>query len=691
MLNIDLSAEESELDRVSDFLEGYDQERAPISVPHIHRDLQPLEQKQLNRPLSSDVGSYVSDYGAGARIAHQGRDRSSLSHPHGNSLGIEDAESEPPLPSNLENTGALSDGQNIQKSLHATLLNSSVESATDKSKRFLPSGQLDAKCTKDAIRKELQRVLESSRNIEKYVAYICGDERGSECLGKSSRMIFCILAIMKEVQLIVSLVGCNINDEYLPFRWLGSSNGNNNDDYILVGRNHIDGPNSRPSSCFDRWETWQKLEFYRIQWTLLAPYITKAPDNSVTLYHLAPEAILPWTEFQPMHDGGYGNISRVKIHPDHHSFDDHVWFAFKSLKDPDDEAFHREFQALKRFGTGNHSGHHLLQACAAFKHGNQCSFLFPWASGGSLKDLWQHHPLSLLPSESSFRNIILWVASQLAGLTGESGLGGLHDANLLNSSYLPTTEFPKYYGIHGDIKPENILHFQGNDDEYSLGVLKIADFGLTGFHSPFSRSLQPPSGPCSPSYRAPESEVEDEFRTRKYDTWSLGCVLSEFMTWLIYGPDALAEFENERAQERKVNVPGQFDWQEDSFFNIIIGYGGQKKVAVKKSVESWIDGLMAKVNGENYLHDCLDFIKKELLNVNRGERADCVKTHKFLKGLYERCRQDISYTTFDLPGLSDPVEFASQPPPPPIQISVTNKWWNTIYSENRERGHHSSV
>jgi serine/threonine protein kinase len=184
------------------------------------------------------------------------------------------------------------------------------------------------------------------------------------------------------------------------------------------------------------------------------------------------------------------------------------------------------------------------------------------------------------------RRVITWVASQLAGLTGGLGLGFLHDNQFLESPQptLTVPESEKRYGIHGDIKPHNILYFEQDQDKDNtgLGIFKISDFGLTGFHSALTRSRLPPTGPHSPTYRAPEYELLDAYLSRKYDIWGLGCVLLEFLTWLISGPEALKDFEQARLDE----VDGtSTKFKEDKFFKNIGAVGNSLPRAYKSSVQ----------------------------------------------------------------------------------------------------------
>ncbi|KAJ4317178.1 hypothetical protein N0V84_007482 [Fusarium piperis] len=175
-------------------------------------------------------------------------------------------------------------------------------------------------------------------------------------------------------------------------------------------------------------------------------------------------------------------------------------------------------ELLSRMNSLNHR--HIVRFVAAFQRGlhDRCT-MFEWASGGNLTHLWNtfNRP-KLVPGfvKAAFR--------QLVGLTSAMNL--VHDASLSHHSF------------HGDLMPENILWF--NNDNYSeLGTLKIGGwaFGeeLERKHtSPGVQRFEAPefsNDPRSSSTRSPLSDI-----------WSMGCIMLEFLIWLMYGVDGLDKF-----------------------------------------------------------------------------------------------------------------------------------------------------
>lgn len=153
-------------------------------------------------------------------------------------------------------------------------------------------------------------------------------------------------------------------------------------------------------------------------------------------------------------------------------------------------------------------------------------FMFQWADGGSLRDLYERSPRPTLNA-----TFVKQVLCQLVGLS--SALNELHNYKKHdkdNGSYR-----------HGDLKPENILRFNNGTE---VGLLKISDLGLAKHHI-CETGIRGPTVTRNgtPLYEPPEVILEPEIaRSRQYDIWSMGCVLLELLVWMIYGYDELVRF-----------------------------------------------------------------------------------------------------------------------------------------------------
>ncbi|KAI1271354.1 kinase-like domain-containing protein [Xylaria sp. FL0933] len=611
----------------------------------------------------SDVDSRVADYGFQAWARNS--KKSKPLHDTQAFIGLEDVGKE----------AAISPQTDLAMDLELAMLPALPNDA----QTYLPLGQVEAICRRDTVRRELMRTFgENSTDLDRYTDYVCGSQDGSSQDENTSRKIFANLVLIGQLRKINDFVEAGIKDKHLPFR--KAAREPIGETFTLVKRATLSRKTSEPVFCFDNWNPVEKRKFYDNQWRLLSPYFDRAPDGSVGLYELDEQSIMPWIgigeerrgTFVPSENhGGYAKVTQVAIHPDHHAFEAKK-FAIKELFEDDDIPFTNEFRNLKRVQTREH----LLPVYAAYRRGPHYSFIFPWADGGSLNDLWATEPLSLkqkafvntheVTDAHRTRKVITWVARQLAGLTGKFGLGFLHDTQFLEPPQpsLAVPESERRYGIHGDIKPHNILYFEqdNNEDGSSLGLFKISDFGLTGFHSALTRSRQPPTGPHSPTYRAPEYGMSTAYLSRKYDIWGLGCVLLQFLTWLISGPQCLRQFDQDRLEEMDEN---NLNFKEDKFFKFV----QNEEPGHKSSVQSQIKKLQDELTRGNYLFDCLELIKTRMLVLDSTERADCKEVHDSLARCYKRCLEEPEYAADILPVFKEQI-LRPYPQTPDIRVTT---------------------
>lgn len=194
--------------------------------------------------------------------------------------------------------------------------------------------------------------------------------------------------------------------------------------------------------------------------------------------------------------------------------------------------FFNEVNVLWRLDGTVHP--HLLTMLTAFVHGrHDFSFVFPLAEC-SLETHWSR-PSAWRWEADSFR----WAADQMCGIMG--ALERLHEPTHLHERRLEPED---RFGLHADIKPENILLFRSA--QHPRGRLVLSDFGLSQFHRETSRSNIPNHNiPGGSQYRPPECDVEGGKISRKYNIWTLGCLFVDLLTWLLGGPRLLERMERE--------------------------------------------------------------------------------------------------------------------------------------------------
>lgn len=248
--------------------------------------------------------------------------------------------------------------------------------------------------------------------------------------------------------------------------------------------------------------------------------------------------------------------------------------------------------------------------------------------------------------------MVSWVVNQCKGIA--SGLSSIHNFHSKCSAdtrgqyevhcrHSKPEHIPEQssddgiYGRHGDIKPENILWFNGPHE----GMLKIADFGLTDFRSRTSRSyVNPRSVACSPTYAPPEIALDMPI-SRAYDIWSLGCVYLEFVIWLMGGVDLL-----ETAGHM---IRG--DSALDQGFYSISGskIAGKKQAFLKDSVRQCIKDLSGDSRCSDFVREMLGLIEHSMLVIDPKKRKNAKDVAEALQNMLDRMQTDPDYLSKEIP------------------------------------------
>ncbi|RYC59326.1 hypothetical protein CHU98_g6896 [Xylaria longipes] len=506
---------------------------------------------------------------------------------------------------------------------------------------FLPFKCLESLIQLRNVVEELTRCLPCTtdpRTIEYFAENICAIPNDKE---KSYRKIFTILVLIEKADTIQEFLREGIHDGDLPLMKLERDG---KPGIFEFGRKSEEGKAAHSLKCFKGFSRMNFMNFEDYQWAVLAPIFGRPRPKDVRHYNLEDQTILPFIEEEEVSEGGFGRISRVKIHPDHHNFDD-SGFAIKRLMSHDEQVFPAEFDMLSKFSDDAHP--HLISLLAAYTHRKTFYLIFHWARADLVK-FWME-----IKPKPNIEETVHWVAEQCAKLA--DGLLRIHKYESFRESRNGaaadgTSIKTKLYGRHGDIKPANILWFPNPTDANNGGTLKLTDFGLAEFHSLHSRSDLPKSGiATSPTYRPPEYDMVEGKISRSYDIWTMGCLYLEFITWLLGGWDLVRLFNIKRATP--VVTPGleQLDY---SFFEMV---ESGKTARIKESVTEFI---RVELHGHNdcteYLHEFLDLIEKELLLIETGEsnsnkRIECGRLHWKLNFMHEKCIKNPGYALTPAP------------------------------------------
>lgn len=306
---------------------------------------------------------------------------------------------------------------------------------------------------------------------------------------------------------------------------------------------------------------------------------------------------------------------------------------FSMGKDPN--AWHRESSALKIAGRVNLP--HVVPVEAMFRQDSNFYLMLPWADGKNLMDFWERHD-SYDCRCSIARQFICQILDQLEGIS--KALEFFHDfKGNKKASYR-----------HGDLKPENILVFWANESPEDVpGTWKMADFGLAKMHETVTGKRHDCTttsirGWGTISYRPPETFENQKIATsRRFDIWSMGCIILQLITWLVHGMHGVKELT--RRTKRKFG-DHSFFWSGD-----YSNEGGWYNVTVHNEVTKLIHELRQDLQESPALLDLLAVVETKLLVIKcpvfrtRGKqdvRTDAHGLRECLRRIRQQCQQSPS-------------------------------------------------
>lgn len=321
---------------------------------------------------------------------------------------------------------------------------------------------------------------------------------------QKARKIFAILVTMRQPELITRFQLEDFGQDMLPVepasvqKMLGANNGSISD-------------------------------FCDKQWWFISPKFTKDKFR----YEFNKCYHLPFTAAGKQATLGGSNYSTVEersIHADHIEFwadqnpakdeSGNPRVAVKKLLSSDQDPADREAKVLEMM-RGLQTDH-MIKAIAYYIYDDKHHFIFPWAEHGNLWEFWTKGQ-----GPSLERPYIIWVFRQLRGLA--DAIEQLHEKKICR---------------HGDLKPENILCFSqdNNDGSSTPGVrMVITDVGLARDHIERTQFRESTNTRVSTKrYAGPEMDIAPHAPlSRRFDIWSMGCILLEFVIWILYGGEEL--------------------------------------------------------------------------------------------------------------------------------------------------------
>lgn len=183
---------------------------------------------------------------------------------------------------------------------------------------FWPPGVLKALVTKEAIANELSQAI---RGLDRDKASAIARQVWQDRSGPSIKVFTILLFLGKLDDFVYHIMGCRVGvrDHNLPLSL-------DTDPYGSVRLLHKD--NTEASCCFDNWQDLLLEGFDTYQRRLTIPiFRLKKDDNTLIHLDLNARDILPWCEentVAPVNamSGGFGTVTRVRIHPLCHEFHD---------------------------------------------------------------------------------------------------------------------------------------------------------------------------------------------------------------------------------------------------------------------------------------------------------------------------------------------------------------------------------
>ncbi|KAH8817014.1 putative cyclin-dependent kinase 2 [Xylogone sp. PMI_703] len=480
-----------------------------------------------------------------------------------------------------------------------------------------------------------------------------------------AKKIFAILLMMSKERNIYSLIEEGITDDDLPFTrvYLEDNRSPQEQDrrFYLGKKSHSSCQNANHDNCRIRamvdWKEHDVRVFCGDQWIVQAP-VFEGPNGTVQHYPLDENTILPFisdNEKELDTNGGYSHVWKVMIHAAHQRFSLPIdnqgtlpFLAVKRLLSREETTFRAETDMLKAMANRKHE--HIVKLLATYKYKGSYHLVFPLADG-NLRDYWNK---AEMPAHDS--KTYLWFICQISGMA--SALNAIHN---FRTEEIPGLEYSgsdsqectvqsstaqritiqkeeARFGRHGDIKPENILYFSKKERGVeSESTLQIADFGLSRFHRMESRSKITPRGMArSPTYMPPELALE-KLISRAYDMWSLGCVLLEFITWLLKGGKAIYEFAEKRDEKAPDGV------NDDTFYTVQELENKTKEAVVRKGVVDWISSLYENGRCSPMIRALLRLVESKMLVIDPSQRLKADELDPRLSDICDEAKRDVSY------------------------------------------------
>ncbi|KAF6821744.1 protein kinase-like (PK-like) protein [Colletotrichum musicola] len=502
-----------------------------------------------------------------------------------------------------------------------------VYSALDTNRKFVPCTVLHDIMTFETVEMILGELFSKVEWTDRDVQRIAPKDRGKTGL----RRIFAILIIIEKHKDILHLLQFNtspgpdvtgLDDTHLPVL----------DDAAFPDPTGVKSP---LQAFFDeqKWLDRHQNRFREVQWELMPVFFGNEGGHDVH-YQCRSGDILPLIKHKDgiLKSGAFGEVTSYRLHEDQQSLKRYTTKGAKHpivVKKPyrltSRDEFDEEIQVLRRLTRSRHGqNHHLAKLLATFEvpknpggaKGMDYYMMFEWADK-TLHDLFREpRPLEDACSQPELHE---WAAEQVLGLA--TALRAMHKLERAVDDFDDKTR-----GIHGDLKPPNILVYRNwnypeSDGDGScegglsgarkrsdgLGILQITDFGRSSFHHTLTVEDIKFTA-VGGDYCPPELQLRLSI-SPSLDIWTLGCLYLEIMTWLLEGPEGIKEF-----RLRRYETPGLLCETHPCFYSVR-GRDDEEgiHISVSEAALQWATRLYDSENGSDFTRALLKLVLGHML------------------------------------------------------------------------------
>lgn len=298
-------------------------------------------------------------------------------------------------------------------------------------------------------------------------------------------------------------------------------------------------------------------------------------------------------------------------------------FARKELKDTPPKWFHAEKDNLEK--VKKLKDKHIVKIIKAYRHGQTFNIIFPLAKT-NLRQYLRDPQFYTVEMHAALPELDpMW--NQVLGLI--KALHRILTYNVSDSANNDITSAELFYGFHFDIKPENILVQDDNS-------FVISDFGQATFLKAGGTSSRVIGNGGTDAFAPPEVDNLNVKHSRKFDIWSLGCILVDIATFVAHGSSGL--FQLDKIRHTKLADSNKED---DRFFERIPGTEGFR---MKPDIFTWINNLptaprMKTIRSQEFMQSVVSLALK-MLTINVEQRIPSHETLQLMKDILRKFQTD---------------------------------------------------